>query len=96
MVDKPITSKLAELLYDVYEVPYLTCLTVQEYEKKVKALEIIIKKRVNVEDFLRVIEDTEEIYQIEDYNSVADNCLDFEEFEFLKEVFCEICVKELD
>ena len=36
MIDEPITSKLAKLLYNVYEVPYLTCLAIQEDEAKAK------------------------------------------------------------
>ena len=47
MIDKPITSDLARLLYNVYEVSYLTCLTIQEYEAKAKAFDIIKNKRVD-------------------------------------------------
>lgn len=34
MIDKKLTSKLASLLYNVYEVNYLTCLAIQEMEEK--------------------------------------------------------------
>lgn len=34
MIDEELTSKLALLLYDVYEVNYLTCLAIQEMEGK--------------------------------------------------------------
>lgn len=36
MIDKEMTSKLALLLYDIYEVNYLTCLAIQEMEAKAK------------------------------------------------------------
>lgn len=36
MIDKPITSKFARLVYNGYKAPYLTCLTIQEIEEKAK------------------------------------------------------------